>query len=288
MVVSLLFGFDLEGRLFSLEYAKKRFEYLHKKVDLLEVPVYKFIRYREIDTQLLREFIDLASSYDFKFTAHAEDSIELMPAFTPDEYYVKKIQLNLDVAEKIDAIKIVFHQRGMNGVLPKMSSSLDICLENTPELDPFKAEELARENDLHFTLDVPHMFLHYVHTNKDVRNCYEDLSRLRPDHLHISNTYFEHGSVLSSIFHLLRGDISSAFVKLVGDFHLPLHTGHINYKKVFRKLRLPNTVIMEISTPNYELLMRSGRRHRSKIDVIKRGYEEDIRYFKKLVKRISS
>jgi sugar phosphate isomerase/epimerase len=208
-----------------------------------------------------------------------------MPSFTPDDHYITRIQLNIDVAEKIDAAKIVFHQRGVSGVFPRIEASIDICVENTSELNPFMAEELARTNDLCFTLDVPHMFLYYVQNDESTRRCYEDISRLTPDHLHISNTYFEQGSLLGSIIHLLKGDTSSAFVRLVGDFHLPLHTGHINYRKVFRKLKLPGTIIMEISSTNYELLMRSGLKRKNPEDVIKRGYREDINYFKKLVKR---
>jgi sugar phosphate isomerase/epimerase len=129
------------------------------------------------------------------------------------------------------------------------------------------------------------MFLHYIFNKKSLKDCYNAIPELVPDHLHISNTYFKQESLLASLMYLLRGDTSSAFVKLIGDFHLPLYIGHINYNRIFRKLKVPETVIMEISSRNYELLMRRKlNRRKSSEELVKKGYLGDVRYFKKLLK----
>jgi sugar phosphate isomerase/epimerase len=275
----MLFGFDIEGAKFSMEYVKAKFEYLHKKVELLEVPVYVFIRRTQINEKLLKEFLDIPACYDFKFTAHADNGLEIVTPYELSEYEIKKLQANIDVAEKINALKIVFHQWLPEGKLANVKSSIPICLENISSMHPRVVEKLARDNEVGFTLDIPHMFLYFVNNKLDIRKCYEDIAKLEPDHLHISNTYFKQSSFVDSMIYLLKGDFASAFVRLVGDFHLPLPIGHINYKKVFRHLKLPETVIMEICTTNYELLIRSFRKGK-----VEKGYDEDIRYFKKLLK----
>ena len=280
------FGFDIEGRRFSLEYIKRRFEHLHKKVDLFEIPVYRFISGTTVNEELLKEFMELAASYDFKFTAHASDDLELTTGFKPDEYYVKRVRANLDVAERIGAEKIVFHHRTKQGNPINVESNVFLCIENTSEIDPFLTERVAKENRFGFVLDIPHLFLYYAFNKLNLKDCYNAVAELVPDHLHISNTYFEEESILTSLIYLLRGDINSVFVKLIGDFHLPLHTGHINYTRIFKKLRVPETVIMEISSRNYKLLMKGWLKmsKKSEDELEKRGYLEDVKYLKRLLR----
>ncbi len=284
MVKAVRFGFDIEARQFSMEYIRKRFEYLDKKVDLLEIPVYKFAAHGKVDAQLLKEFLDISASYNFHFTAHASDDLELITAFEPDDHYIKRVKINIEIAERIGAEKIVFHHKTRQGVPLKPESNILLCIENGSELDPFLTEMMARENGYGFVLDIPHMFLHYVFNKKPEKDCYDDIPKLVADHLHISNTYFKQESLLDSVIYLLKGDINSAFVRLIGDFHLPLTTGHIDYWRVFKKFKVPETVIMEISSRNYELLKSSTfLPKKSSEDLVKKGYLEDVRYFKKLL-----
>ena len=54
---------------------------------------------------------------------------------------------------------------------------------------------------------------------------------------------------------------------------------HINYRKIFEKLKVPEAIIMEISTTIYELLMKSiGKKSK-----IEKGYEDDIKHLRKLL-----
>ncbi len=278
-----LYGFDIEGSKFSKEYVERKFEVLNKKVNILEVPVYRFIKPPDkIDNQLLNWFIDLASSYDLRFTAHADDNINFVVDYEVDEKDKERVMAQIKVAEKIDAMKIVFHQKIDEGdPVFKDPDKLPvrITIENVPSTSPFRVQEIAQKYGFGFTLDIPHMFLYGVNIGKE-KEVYEWIKHLEPDHLHISNTYFRQSSLTTSLVSLLKGDLMSAFVKLRGDFHLPLTTGHINYRKVFERLKVPDTIIMEISTTNYEMLMKSLRR-KSKVE---KGYEEDIRYLKKLLK----
>lgn len=274
----MLFGFDIEGARFSLDYVKEKFNILENIVTLLEVPVYVFIKNGKINTALLKGFLDISSSYNFKFTAHADDSLSFIsPLHKP--WTKKLIQINIKVAEKIGALKINFHQFYYSGKPVKVITSIPVTIENNTKTDPLKIEALAKENGIGFTLDIPHMFIYYAEKNMSLENCYLLLKEFSPEHLHISNTYFKHNSLIDSIFYLVRRDFSSAFVKLRGDFHLPLFTGHINYHKVFKLLKIPETVIMEISTKNYELILDSRNENG-----VEKGYKEDVKYFLKLLK----
>ncbi len=278
----IYYGFDIEGSKFSLEYVKQKFECLQKKVNLFEVPVYAFIKNFKIDKFLLKEFIDLSTSFDFKFTAHAEDSLEFFVSDPKSKYEVKKIRLNLKVAELIEAEKLVVHQKFLGGVPiinKKKKYEPLIVVENTPSLNPLHLYQYCQYYNVGFTLDIPHAFLYYAEKN-EFSLPYKELPKITPDHLHVSNTYFKTPSMLDYVKCILKGDFASAFVKLRGDFHLPLPYGHIDYKKLFLKLKIPNTIIMEISTSNYLLLMR-GKTLEVKIS---KGYNEDIKYLKKLLK----
>ena len=275
----MLFGFDIEGSRFSLEYVENKLSILENLVSLLEVPVYVFIKDGKINQELLKKFLEITSSYKFKFTAHADDELSFIsPIHKP--WSEKLIEKNITVAEKINALKINFHQFYYHGKAPQINSSIRILIENNPKTDPRKINSLVEENEIGFTLDIPHMFLYYAEKGISPDKCYSLLKELFPEHLHISNTYFKHNSLIDSIFYLLKMDFSSAFVKLRGDFHLPLFTGHISYKKVFAKLKIPETVILEISTRNYELIISEKNGNG-----MEKGYKEDVKYFLKLSKK---
>ncbi len=278
----IYYGFDVEGSKFSMDYVKQKFECLHKKVNLLEIPVYVFIKNFKIDKELLKEFLDFSQSFDFKFTAHAEDSLEFFVSDPKSKYEVKKMNLNLKVAESIEAIKLVVHQKFLGGkpiIEKKRRQGPEIVVENTPSLNPVHLYQYCQYYNVGFTLDVPHAFLYYAEKNEFALP-YEELPNIKADHLHLSNTYFKTPSMLEYARCILKGDFRSAFVKLRGDFHLPLPYGHIDYKKLFPKLKIPDTIIMEISTSNYLLMMR-GKNPEAKIT---KGYSEDIKYLKKLLK----
>jgi sugar phosphate isomerase/epimerase len=277
----MLYGFDIEDTRFSIEYVKEKFEILYKKVNLFEVPVHVFIKDKtNIDNVLLNQFLDITSSYNFKFTAHAAHEPDIIKSNQNNNNDIKEIEANLKVAEKINALKITFHQNILEGHVIKLNTPVEVCIENLQRQDPITVQSLAKSNNLGFTLDIPHMFLYHAYNNLGFKRCYEILKYLEPDHLHISNTYFKSGIFFDTIIHLIKGDFKSAFMKSVADFHLPLFTGHIDYKKVFKQLRLPDTVIMEICSINYELFMRSTG------SSVKNGYIKDVEYFKKLCKKI--
>ena len=272
----MLYGFDIEDTRFSLDYVREKFEMLSKKVTLFEVPVHVFIKEgTSIDKELLDKFLDIASSYNFKFTAHAAHEPEII---TRDSHRIKEIKTNIEVAEKINALKITFHQHASEGEAIKLNTSVKICIENLQHLDPITVQTLAKSNGLGFTLDVPHAFLYHARNRLGFKRCYDVLKYLEPDHLHVSNTYFKCGMFFDTIVHLLKGDAKSAFMKSVGDFHLPLFTGHIDYRKVFSSIKFPDTVIMEICSVNYELFTRSKS--------AREGYLRDVEYFEKLVQKI--
>ncbi len=282
----MYYGFDVEGPKFSLEYVKKKFDYLYGRVNLMEIPTYVFIKRNKIDRELLKYFIDLASSYSFKFTAHADDFLNVVAPFQLFSHEKKRIRLNIRIAEKIGAMKIVFHQRYSDGEIdPKIlrriyESDVIFTLENVREINPFEVKQTVEKYDFGMTLDIAHMCLYYMDNGISLEKCYSDIKKFSPAHLHIGNTYLNAGSFLESLWHLIKGDLSGAFTSLRGDYHLPLRYGHINFRKVFRELNIPDTIIMEISSSNYSLLMKSFGK-KSKIE---RGYDDDIRMLKELLK----
>ncbi len=279
----ILFGFDVEGTKFSKEYVEEKFEILQGKVKLLEIPVYRFFSSPlEINRELLQWFLDLSQSYSFEFTAHAEDRLSFILPYPPDEREKKRAELEMGLAEKIGAKKIVFHQLVEKGI-PLLEShenfNVRLTLENTSNVNPFVVQQTARKLGLGFTLDVSHTFL-YAAEHEMEDEVYDWFKRFDPEHLHISNTYYEAPSLIESVLFLLKGDPASAFTKLRGDFHLPLNYGHIDFKLVFKDLKIPRTIIMEINTTNYEMLMRSaGKKHS-----IERGYEEDVKFLRSILK----
>ncbi len=282
----MLYGFDVEGPKFSLEYVKEKFDYLNKKANLMEIPVYVFIKRNKIDSELLKYFLDLSSSYDFKFTAHADDFLNVYAPFKLFSHEKKRALLNIKIAEKIGAKKIVFHQKHPEGEIDQKilrriyETNVVVTFENTREINPFYVKQTTEKYDIGMTLDISHMFLYYVDNGLKISNAYSDIKYFEPEHLHIGNTYLGTGNILDSFWHIFKGDFSAAFTNLRGDYHLPLRYGHIDFRKVFRNLKIPETIIMEISTTNYSLLMKTI----GKKDKIEKGYEDDIKMLKSLIK----
>ena len=268
----MLIGFNLEGDKFSLEYAKKRLKLLNRVCDFLEVPVYRFIDEisLKIRSEPLRKFLDLTSSYNFKFTAHARDNLW----FERDK--LKEIELTIEVARLIGAKKVVFHPRFLDEVPPNLESDVRICVENPRTLNSLTVFKLVKSLGYGFVLDIPHHFLFFADHKLDIKEAYAVLKDFDPDHLHLSNTFLREEKTLEAVIYVLKGQPKKAFKKLIGDFHLPLWYGDIDYRKVLRNLKLPDTLLLEINSTNYELL---GLK-------VERSYRKEVIYLKYLLAKL--
>ncbi len=271
-------GVTLDRRIYTTEYLKRLHRALEKKVNFFEVPLDIFVSGSTINRDLLNEFKDVASSFNYGYTVHARDYFYIFEG-EPSPSALREIETSIRFAEEIEAKSIVFHVRVMDTPYELPATDVKITIENPKWLSPFEVQKFAREAGVGFTLDVAHLFLYYISNARGVRDAYSHLSRLKPDHLHLSNTYLGRENTLFVILSMFSGRFKEAFARMAGDYHLPLNEGDIDYKKVFQRINIPPTITLELILPNYELLMKP-----KKVDLLE-VYRKNISYLEKLMKQ---
>jgi len=209
---------------------------------------------------------ELLSNYNFRYTVHAPDVINLKIKTNPWHYQV--MEATIEFAGEINAEVVVYHygevdhsidvpervQRKTEIVALRELADLAkekgvvIGVENVghPVSEVLKLVRAVNHPNVKLVIDVGHLFIVSNYTGIDF---YDELKKGLPYavELHLSDNFGESPQTYQKI-----PDVEAfRFVYGIGDLHLPIGEGDIPYNKVFRIIResgFDGIVILEINS----------------------------------------
>ncbi|PLV57317.1 TIM barrel protein [Thermotoga sp. SG1] len=209
---------------------------------------------------------EILSNYNFRYTVHAPDVINLKRKTNPWHY--KVMEAVIEFAGEINAEVIVYHYNEVDhsiDVPERIQHRAEIlALRELADLAKEKGIVIGVENVQHsvsevlelvkqvnhpnvkLTVDIGHLF---ILTSYRGLNFYEELKKGLPYavELHVSDNFGESSQTYQQI-----PDVEAfRFVYGIGDLHLPIGEGDIPYNRVFKTIResgFSGIVILEINS----------------------------------------
>lgn len=236
--------------------------------DYVEIPAagLDVIARGRIIRKRLERVKELLSNYNFRYTVHAPDVINLKIKTNPWHYRV--MEATIEFAGEINAEVVVYHygevdhsidvpervQRKTEIVALRELADLAkekgavIGVENVghPVSEVLKLVRAVNHPNVKLVIDVGHLFIVSNYTGIDF---YDELKKGLPYavELHLSDNFGESPQTYQKI-----PDVEAfRFVYGIGDLHLPIGEGDIPYNKVFRIIResgFDGIVILEINS----------------------------------------
>jgi sugar phosphate isomerase/epimerase len=236
--------------------------------DYVEIPAagLDVIARGRIIRKRLERVKELLSNYNFRYTVHAPDVINLKIKTNPWHYRV--MEATIEFAGEINAEVVVYHygevdhsidvpervQRKTEIVALRELADLAkekgvvIGVENVghPVSEVLKLVRAVNHPNVKLVIDVGHLFIVSNYTGIDF---YDELKKGLPYavELHLSDNFGESPQTYQKI-----PDVEAfCFVYGIGDLHLPIGEGDIPYNKVFRIIResgFDGIVILEINS----------------------------------------
>ncbi|AIY86073.1 MULTISPECIES: TIM barrel protein [unclassified Thermotoga] len=236
--------------------------------DYVEIPAagLDVIARGRIIRKRLERVKELLSNYNFRYTVHAPDVINLKIKTNPWHYRV--MEATIEFAGEINAEVVVYHygevdhsidvpervQRKAEIVALRELADLAkekgvvIGVENVghPVSEVLKLVRAVNHPNVKLVIDVGHLFIVSNYTGIDF---YDELKKGLPYavELHLSDNFGESPQTYQKI-----PDVEAfRFVYGIGDLHLPIGEGDIPYNKVFRIIResgFDGIVILEINS----------------------------------------
>jgi len=236
--------------------------------DYVEIPAagLDVIARGRIIRKRLERVKELLSNYNFRYTVHAPDVINLKIKTNPWHYRV--MEATIEFAGEINAEVVVYHygevdhsidvpervQRKTEIVALRELADLAkekgvvIGVENVghPVSEVLKLVRAVNHPNVKLVIDVGHLFIVSNYTGIDF---YDELKKGLPYavELHLSDNFGESPQTYQKI-----PDVEAfRFVYGIGDLHLPIGEGDIPYNKVFRLIKgsgFSGIVILEINS----------------------------------------